>query len=906
MLDITAGQRWMSESEPELGLGVVLEVTASVVEVLFTAVEERRMYALETAPLKRVVFSVGDEITSHTDETFIIQKVKHVDNVVIYVTEGRELQEGELNDRMSLNKPKDRLLSGMMDHERKFRLRLEGLFREDLIKSSPQRGFTGSRTDLIPHQMSIVSEVSKRLKPRVLLADEVGLGKTIEACMIMHRLHLTGKADRVLILLPESLVHQWFVELLRRFNMLFSIFDEDRCLAIEEHNEVNPFLDSQLVIANLGFLTEQENHEKRSAQLVEAGWDMLIVDEAHHLEWSEQEVSAEYELVEALAKKTEALILLTATPEQLGPEGNFARLRLLDSERFSDMKSYLAESESYESVAKIATKLQEEKKLTKRDISDLKKRCASSDRVLEKLDALADGDDSVRGGLLEDVLDSFGPGRVMFRNTRDHLQGFPVRTAYLSPTDDLLDWLELLVRELDDEKILLIAKKRSTVEVLSEQLRDRLNINVAMFHEGLTLLQRDKNAAYFADEEGAQILLCSEIGSEGRNFQFAHHLVLYDLPEDPELLEQRIGRLDRIGQTGEINIHVPYLEGSSGEVLATWYHDGLNAFEHSLHGATQLYREFQPELEELQDDFDEVLLRQFNERCHKKMLELKAKLMGGQEKLLALNSFRSNEAEAMIDGIRTLDDDRKFQKFVLRLLDHFGVTIEDLGSRNYLLNRGNMVTDLAGEIPDEGMSVTFDRNVALSREEMTFMSVDHPIVRSALEVFLNSGAGNVSFGVWKRGGDKGVLLETYYVIESIAPASLGLDCYLNTRPIRVAVNHSLKDVSGDNAMRTAKLEEGDLRKLIQKDVVRNQLVPAMLAESEKLADALTKNVTEQSVRKMRSVMEDEMSRLQDLAKVNGLVTQQEIDGFAERIELLETALRNVTVKLDSLRLIWQE
>ena len=104
----------------------------------------------------------------------------------------------------------------------------------------------------------------------------------------------------------------------------------------------------------------------------------------------------------------------------------------------------------------------------------------------------------------------------------------------------------------------------------------------------------------------------------------------------------------------------------------------------------------------------------------------------------------------------------------------------------------------------------------------------------------------------------------------------------------------------------AKLEEGDLRKLIQKDVVRNQLVPAMLAESEKLADALTKNVTEQSVRKMRSVMEAEMSRLQDLAKVNGLVTQQEIDGFAERIELLETALRNVTVKLDSLRLIWQE
>ena len=119
-------------------------------------------------------------------------------------------------------------------------------------------------------------------------------------------------------------------------------------------------------------------------------------------------------------------------------------------------------------------------------------------------------------------------------------------------------------------------------EEISEKLQEIINVNCAHFHEGMTLLQRDRSAAYFSEDEGARILICSEIGSEGRNFQFAHHLVLFDLPDDPELLEQRIGRLDRIGQTETINIHVPYKKGSRGEFLARWYHEGLGAFEHSL------------------------------------------------------------------------------------------------------------------------------------------------------------------------------------------------------------------------------------------------------------------------------------------------------------------------------------
>lgn len=96
--------------------------------------------------------------------------------------------------------------------------------------------------------------------------------------------------------------------------------------------------------------------------------------------------------------------------------------------------------------------------------------------------------------------------------------------------------------------------------------------HAALFHEGMDMVERDRAAAFFADaEEGAQALICSEIGGEGRNFQFAHHLVLFDLPLDPEVLEQRIGRLDRIGQTETIRIHIPYQAGGPERLPYRWY-----------------------------------------------------------------------------------------------------------------------------------------------------------------------------------------------------------------------------------------------------------------------------------------------------------------------------------------------
>ena len=358
MIDITTivpGQRWVSETEPELGLGIMLKVEFKRIEVMFPAASERRQYAIESAPLRRVILKVGESLETHNGDVLQIDEVIEKNHLITYRCNQREVGEDRLSDTMSFSRPEDRLIGGRIDDLHTYDLRVEALKRQCQVLQSPARGFVGGRIDLIPHQMSIASEVTSRLAPRVLLADEVGLGKTIEACLIMHRMHLTGRADRVLILLPEPLLHQWFVELLRRFNLLFSLFDESRCLAIESgNNGENPFLDSQLVLCSIDFLSENPH---RAQQVIDAKWDLLIVDEAHHLEWSPSHPSPAYLLVESLAQQTESLMLLTATPRQLGAEGHFARLRLLDPERYSDMDSFIDDTTRYEELAQAVDRL---------------------------------------------------------------------------------------------------------------------------------------------------------------------------------------------------------------------------------------------------------------------------------------------------------------------------------------------------------------------------------------------------------------------------------------------------------------------------------------------------------------------------------------------------------------------
>ena len=246
--DFAPGQRWISEMQPELGLGLIIAAGTQRVQVIFPASEQTLTYAARSAPLRRVEFSAGDTVRNQADEAMLVADVREDAGRLIYIdAEGKELPESELSDKISFQKPEARLLAGHVDDPRTWKLRQAARRYKHEARSRKVRGLVGGRISLIPHQLYIANEVASRFAPRVLLADEVGLGKTIEACLILHRLNQSGRANRILILVPDALINQWFIELYRRFQMSFAIFDEERALAIESGEDSgNPFFDDQL------------------------------------------------------------------------------------------------------------------------------------------------------------------------------------------------------------------------------------------------------------------------------------------------------------------------------------------------------------------------------------------------------------------------------------------------------------------------------------------------------------------------------------------------------------------------------------------------------------------------------------------------------------------------------------
>ena len=927
------GQRWTSETEPELGLGIVTETSKGRVKIHFPQAGETRLYATESAPLRRILFKPGDQIQDEQGRSITVEKVIEAGPLVSYFGQGRELHESKLGDVAFQYGVEERLFAGDVDRPETFGLRRRALEFDHHRRISPTRGFLGGRIDLIPHQLYIAQEVSGRHAPRVLLSDEVGLGKTIEACLIIHRLLLSGRISRVLILVPESLVHQWFVETLRRFNMWFHIFDEERAEAIEETApEGNPFLDNQLILCSAELLTKSP---KRAAQAVNSRWDMLVVDEAHHLEWSVEAASMEYQVVEMLGQKTPGLLLLTATPEQLGLESHFARLRLLDPDRYSDFEAFRRESAKQKEMADIVGKLADGEALAPTEKAFLE---AKFGKI--HIQEGGDGGGKPNAELIRDILDQHGPGRVIFRNRRTAMSGFPKRIAHLAPievqegdwiqkvsgefptasspakfqfrdleNDPRVAWLTALMKELGEAKALLICRSKELVLALEKVLRKHSHLKTGVFHEDLSLVQRDRNAAWFAEEDGARLLICSEIGSEGRNFQFAHHLVLFDLPLHPELLEQRIGRLDRIGQQEDIHIHVPYLRGSAQEVLVRWYQEGLSAFEESLEGGDKLFQRFGKQLEAaaqaLLGENGASKMEALLLESRSFLVQHKSDLEKGRDRLLEMNSFKPELAAELIRQIEEQDARPDLEVFMLDVFEEFHIEVEDLDPRTYLLHPPQGNAAAFPGIPDEGMVATFDRRRALGREEIGFITWDHPMVTGAIDLVLGSGTGNASYGILAGKGSRGMVLEAYFVLEIPGTEHRGADRFLPNIPLRVVVDHAGKDQSDEFPVELLEVElrQGFMEDLLDNEVLMDTILPNMREKATERAENLGEREVAMGLARMRKTLDHEIQRLTDLQRKNKHIRPAEIQIAKEEKKELESLILDAKVRLDALQLI---
>ncbi|MFT7288499.1 MAG: ATP-dependent helicase HepA [Halieaceae bacterium] len=905
------GQRWLSHADSELGLGIVVDLETRRVTIHFPAVEEDRTYARDNAPLTRLRLRQGESLNTRDGRILEVVSVQEEHTLIIYAaTDGANVfrvPELDLDANIDLGTPRQRLIASQFDSHAAFSLRLETCRQQDRLQRSGLRGLLGTRTALLPHQLYVANEVGRRHAPRVLLADEVGLGKTIEAGMILHRQLLTGDSQRVLIMVPESLQYQWLVEMRRRFNLNFALFDDAR---LDELPIDNAFESEQLVLCATTLFEDPLRRE----QALATSWDLVIVDEVHRVHWSRDNESQEFQFLRELSEASAGLLLLTATPEQVGQEAHFARLALLDPARFHDFDNFREEESSYRQWSGLLEALD---------------RGESPPGLPEDIDQT-----QPPAAQIAQLIDRHGTGRVLFRNARAAVRGFPERLLSTYPLsasatasvnyhslypeidadgdwlteDPRVSWLVAQLKSLRPAKVLVICAQADTALALETYLQLRAGIRSAAFHEHLSLLERDRAAAYFADsDQGAQALICSEIGSEGRNFQFAQHLILFDLPGHPDQLEQRIGRLDRIGQRDRIYIHAPYIEGGAQETLLRWYDEGLNLFCESCSAGDMILRRFRQRLEQQLQQRDEQFEQLLQETADF-TATTRSELSEGRDRMLERSSCDSAAGTALAEAIAEIEDPLVIGNYLETLCDVTGIEHEHHSEHSVVLRPGEQeVLAVFPELSEDGHTVTVSRDVALLREDFMFLGWEHPWLDGAMDSLMSSHLGQAAVGVMDL---KGVpagsrLYEMVFTASLRAPRALQLQRYLPLSPLRLLLDARGRDLSELLSHerlneRIEKLQRGAASKIVRQLRVE---IEARIDEAEQQMEKRMIELRDAALATMYSAVDAEIQRLEALRRVNPAVRAEEIAVLETRKQAGSEALLAARPVLQAVRLV---
>ncbi|HLQ67530.1 MAG TPA: SNF2-related protein [Candidatus Limnocylindrales bacterium] len=484
-----------------------------------------------------------------------------------------------------------RLLAGPYDAAREHEIRLR------VERYSLHRGFDRLLClDLLhdvqkyEHQVQACTTVLRRMRGRALLADEVGLGKTIEAGLVLKEYLLRGLVQRALILVPASLVEQWDQELRRKFDLEFAIL---------KHGTA--WWEEPLLLASMDTAKLLRHRDKVAA----ASFDLVVVDEAHRLK---NQKTLAWKFLDRLAPRY--LLLLTATPVQndlhelynlvqllrpglLGTYRTFGRefmrrgdrrmpqntqrlatllsetmirtTRASTSIRFPrrDVTNVLfdqspAERELYESVTRLVRRL----------VQSQKERRGAIKLTLLTLQKEIGSSTFAATPTLGKLLAREVPGQA-----RTELEALLQRARAIE-TNAKFEGIQKIVSSSRD-KFVVFTQFRATLEFLARSLR-ALGVKVAVFHGALSLREKEAAIAQFKDR--ARVLVSTEAGGEGRNLQFCHLLVNYDLPWNPMRIEQRIGRLHRLGQTHDVRVFNFTAKNTVENYVLEIVHEKINLF----------------------------------------------------------------------------------------------------------------------------------------------------------------------------------------------------------------------------------------------------------------------------------------------------------------------------------------
>ena len=795
-----------------------------------------------------------------------------------------------------LDSPEEALRRGRIGQAEPYGLRLQALYLLHAYRFDELAGLSNARIEPAFHQVMVALRVLSKTRPRMILADEVGLGKTIEAGMILKELRARQMVDRVLIVVPPSLQWQWRQELSSKFNEEFEVLDGAMIKSFARRGE-NPWHRYENVICSLNIASREEHAE----QILEANWDLVVFDEAHKVRRSRPSTNRvfttqAYRLADELKEGVNGLLLLTATPMQLHPFELYSLIELVEPGLFESFDAYDVSRKRLPHLANMTRNLQEWEMISRMDQDQTRVFVQESLRggqgwCLET----KEGRESVQGRLA----DRIPLAETLIRYRKTEVGGFTKRkpklvsvklgpqetalyedvSAYIRDGYDLaqredrkalgfvmVSYQKMLasssnaireafrkrIRKLreriqprrpssgkdalaeedhevwDDPRELSVLTERhdhlvgsdspedmkSEIQLLEELvirlgkvrdskagellrtlrrvgshekvliftqflqtqafLRQTLEINgylVEVFNGVMDQRQKDEAVRRF--RESSQIMVATEAGGEGRNFQFAHIMFNYDLPWNPMKVEQRIGRLDRIGQKEDVVIYNFACRETIEQRI-------LEVLQHRIHLFEESVGPLDPILGEVEREIRRFALsreRESSEHFEKVAFEWdrrvqEARRIEEERKHFVLDpaTFRRDKANQLI-ARRTMAEFSDLQS-------HISDSLEYYGGRMAVHPDGGVSLYLSGGLqrllrrPSASHRGVFDYRLALEREDLDFFAFGHELVDAIVRLPIDLSPA-LTCHRKVAGVIGGPFLEFFYALEGKGPARYG-------------------------------------------------------------------------------------------------------------------------------------
>jgi len=715
-------------------------------------------------------WSVGDHLTHRFNSELGTGRVTAIEGrslVVHFSRSGTTLRlaaasdallpEAEQSRRRDRTLP-ERLAAGQIDDTEDFLTRLDILHLLATREAGGLGSFLGGRVRLFPHQLHVAERATARMPVRWLLADEVGLGKTIEAALIMNRLLHTQQIDRCVVVVPEALTVQWLGELWRKYHQVFTLLDPPRLadVARDFGAGFNPFdVHRRAVIALETLVARPE----LTGQAVAAGIDLLVVDEAQRLRRRRGHPGEpEYRAVAPIAALGRHVLLLSATPLEDDAHGFFRLLQLLRPDEFPeplDVETRLASgvplppcTSSTRRVdigglpprVPIAIDLPPEGGAwTLGEGRALQARFAPAAGVQPDPIAARRAVDRIRralasGAALQAVL---GPDEIELRQHADAMDRTDPRLAWLAT--EAARWRRA------NEKTLVFVAHRETLEMLREALSARAQLATGVFHEALSAARRDTEVARFREDDGPSLLVSTEAGGEGRNFEFCHRLVLYDLPWKPAAVEQRIGRLDRIGRSRPVDVvYFRPAAGIGADVVRLFERLGL--FREPVASVEAQLAHVERALEAIALDPRGGLSAADIDELVSAAQAARTRVHEAAYQQLHREPYRAALGPAILARVPA-GLDALMEAVVVNAASRLGFRVEQVrGGRAYAIEFGNeaLVDSLPGVQGGTSFVGAFDREYAVANETIDFFASGHALVEGVLAHFEEDPKGRVA------------------------------------------------------------------------------------------------------------------------------------------------------------------